>query len=463
MAFNGSGTFIREHDWTTDDGNGINITASRLDTETDGIATGLSSCITKDGQTILTANIPFNSKKITGLADGTARTDSITLGQVQDGTYGNLGASSGTDTYRASPSPAITVYTANQRFTVEIGVDNPAASTLNISAVGAEALEKYDGEGATVALEAGDLQAGQKYDVVRDQANTKFIVLNPQSSYMTSPYMTSPYITNAINIAKSTTSTYGVSYISNPITISNGTDADHDIDFTAGNFIFSGGGGQGIVSAETKKLDATWAAGSAAGGLADALTIAADTTYHCFALSNALGTVTGFGFDTSLTATNLLADTAVIAAGLTKYKKIASLVTDSSSNILNGTYTFNPDASYDFTYNSSILDLSITTIVAARTAFVVSAPPNVDVEVNVSYQDNDSGSGYVILFKNENQTDVAASASVYTLASNNTSVGATCVQAHFKTDSSSQLFYRGLDTASYFLRAQTIGWTDNNL
>jgi hypothetical protein len=142
MAFNGSGTFIREHDWTTDDGNGINITASRLDTETDGIATGLSSCITKDGQTILTANIPFNSKKITGLLNGTARTDSISLGQVQDGTYGNLGASSGTDTYTASPSPAITVYTANQRFTVEIGVDNTGASTLNISAVGAEALEK---------------------------------------------------------------------------------------------------------------------------------------------------------------------------------------------------------------------------------------------------------------------------------------------------------------------------------
>ena len=121
----------------------------------------------------------MNSKKFTGIANGSARTDSIALGQVQDGTYGNLGASSGTDTYTAAPSPVITAYTASQRFTLEIGVDNTGAATLNISTVGAEALEKYDGAGALTALEAGDVQAGQKYDVVRNQANTKFVVLNP--------------------------------------------------------------------------------------------------------------------------------------------------------------------------------------------------------------------------------------------------------------------------------------------
>ena len=182
MAFNGSGTFVRLYNWATDKTNAINITASRMDAEMDGMATGLSTCITKDGTTGITANIPMASHKFTGLSVGTARTDSISLGQVQDNTYGNLGVSSGTDTYTASPSPSITAYTASQRFTLEIGADNTTASTLNISAVGAQALEKYDGAGSLTALVAGDLQAGQKYDIVRNEANTKFVVLNPSAA-----------------------------------------------------------------------------------------------------------------------------------------------------------------------------------------------------------------------------------------------------------------------------------------
>jgi hypothetical protein len=59
MPFSGSGSFSRVHDWTTDEGNGVNITASRMDAEDDGFATGLSTCMTKDGQTATTAVVPF--------------------------------------------------------------------------------------------------------------------------------------------------------------------------------------------------------------------------------------------------------------------------------------------------------------------------------------------------------------------------------------------------------------------
>lgn len=52
----------------------------------DGIAAGLSNCITKDGQTIVTANIPFNGRKITGLGDATAATDAVNR-QTGDGRY----------------------------------------------------------------------------------------------------------------------------------------------------------------------------------------------------------------------------------------------------------------------------------------------------------------------------------------------------------------------------------------
>ena len=58
MAFS-SGTFSRLHDWTTDRDAGIKISASRTDAEFDGIATGLTTCILKDGSQTLTAMIPF--------------------------------------------------------------------------------------------------------------------------------------------------------------------------------------------------------------------------------------------------------------------------------------------------------------------------------------------------------------------------------------------------------------------
>lgn len=49
-AFNGSGVFVRSYSWVNDAANGIDITASRVDTEDTGFASGLSLCVTRDGQ-----------------------------------------------------------------------------------------------------------------------------------------------------------------------------------------------------------------------------------------------------------------------------------------------------------------------------------------------------------------------------------------------------------------------------
>lgn len=82
MAFNGSGTFERIHNWVGDRAGGTKIVAARHDAEDDGFAAGLSNCITKDGQTTIAQNIPFNSKKITGLAAATASTDAANLSNI---------------------------------------------------------------------------------------------------------------------------------------------------------------------------------------------------------------------------------------------------------------------------------------------------------------------------------------------------------------------------------------------
>jgi hypothetical protein len=82
MALNGSGTYNREHDWTTDLSNSVPITASRMDTEMDAMATAISTAIMRDGQSTVSANIPMNSKKFTGLAAGASAGDSVRYEQT---------------------------------------------------------------------------------------------------------------------------------------------------------------------------------------------------------------------------------------------------------------------------------------------------------------------------------------------------------------------------------------------
>jgi hypothetical protein len=77
-GFNGSGTYVRVHDFTADATAGIAIRADRMDAEFDAITTALSTCLTKDGQTTPTGAIPMGSQKITGLGTPTADTDAAT-------------------------------------------------------------------------------------------------------------------------------------------------------------------------------------------------------------------------------------------------------------------------------------------------------------------------------------------------------------------------------------------------
>ena len=81
MSFNGSGTFNL---YAT--GNpvvtGTTVSASWANNTLSDIASGLSNCITRDGQSPATANIPMGSHKITGLAVATTTGDALSYGNV---------------------------------------------------------------------------------------------------------------------------------------------------------------------------------------------------------------------------------------------------------------------------------------------------------------------------------------------------------------------------------------------
>lgn len=103
------------------------------------IATALTGSIAANGETPITANIPMNNYKFTGLAAGTAATDSATLGQA----YGWCGTAGGTaNALTLTPSPAIAAYSAGQIFQFKSGASpNSAATTVAISGLGTIAVQ----------------------------------------------------------------------------------------------------------------------------------------------------------------------------------------------------------------------------------------------------------------------------------------------------------------------------------
>lgn len=176
MAYNGSGTFVRLYNWATDKLNGIKIRADRMDAEMDGFATGLSTAITKDGQTTITANIPFSNFKITGLGSGTALTDGANLGQVQNNTaaYSTV---SGTDAYTMTMTPTVTALVAGQVFRGKVTNANTSSLvTLQVDATAATNVKKNGAE----SLNGGDIPASGfslfGYD------GTNFQLLNPKGT-----------------------------------------------------------------------------------------------------------------------------------------------------------------------------------------------------------------------------------------------------------------------------------------
>jgi hypothetical protein len=186
MAFNGSGVFQRLYNWTNDKAAGIKVRADRSDAELDGFATGLSTCITKDGQTTITANLPMANFKHTGVGNATARTEYAAAGQVQDGKMNWVVAGGTVDAITASYSPAITALVDGQECCIRTtGTNTSTTPTFSPNALTARTIVKNSG----TALVAGDmpLEAILRYN----QANTRWELMNPIYPFVPS---TAPFI-----------------------------------------------------------------------------------------------------------------------------------------------------------------------------------------------------------------------------------------------------------------------------
>ena len=173
MSYNGSGVFqINTTGQPVVAGTVISSTA--FNALTSDLATGLSTAITKDGQTTVTANIPLAGFKITGLGAATVGTDAVQYGQIQSNTD-KLVTVSGTDTLTGSVTPALTAYAAGNLFSFVVANTNTGAVTINIDGVGSKSITRT----GSTALVAGDMVAGQV--VLIEYDGTRFQLLNGNS------------------------------------------------------------------------------------------------------------------------------------------------------------------------------------------------------------------------------------------------------------------------------------------
>jgi hypothetical protein len=162
MSYNGNGVFnINTAGQPVVAGTVISSTA--FNALTADLAGGLSTAITKDGQTTPTANIPLGGFKLTNVGAGTLSNDAVRVSQLQAGNA-NLLSVSGADTIVASSNPALTTYTAGNAFNFVVATTNTSAVTINIDGLGAKAITKS----GTTALSAGDLVAGTMIYIVYD-------------------------------------------------------------------------------------------------------------------------------------------------------------------------------------------------------------------------------------------------------------------------------------------------------
>lgn len=152
MPYNGAGTFT-----LYSPGNpvvtGTTISSTWANNTLTDLATGLSTALTKDGQTTPTANIPMGGFKLTGLGAGTANGDAIRWQQSAAGvmtTIGDMVYASAANTVARLPSGVEMMPTALGRLTLTSNTpvttsDVTDATTIYFTPYKGNVVSLYDG------------------------------------------------------------------------------------------------------------------------------------------------------------------------------------------------------------------------------------------------------------------------------------------------------------------------------
>ena len=260
-------------------------------------------------------------------------------------------------------------------------------------------------------------------------------------------------IDEVFGIGLSTVTNYGKSLLPDQITIENDSgDLDHDILFNTGNFQFDDGSGQAVLSSNLiKRIDAAWVAGNNQGGLFSG-TVAANSTYHMFVISNNDGSFVDAGFSTDINAAD-------IPTGYTKKRRIASLRTNVSSNIRRGIYQFGKNM-YSFAYDVPIQDRAYSAPPTSPTLTALTVPPYSTAMLTAYRQAGQAAVTYILI----THTDTTATSTRFNVRNQSSSSSsaeqvAVCVSVEAITNASAQVYIDSTSSTGG-LQIITQGWKE---
>jgi len=234
----------------------------------------------------------------------------------------------------------------------------------------------------------------------------------------------------------------------------NVSDATNDIDFAPGAMVDSTGAYlMENLATMTKRLDATFAAGTNQGGRASAVSLSTSTWYHCYMIRNDTTGAVDYYFDTSASAANK-------PAGYTHFRRRGSIYRDSGGVIKAFTNLGNK-----FWWNVPSLDLNAAPGVSATwTAWTLLTPVGFVTIPFGLFQNGSGSSGQngLMNFRTPSAGDQLPNSGPSTrLSGPSTGSGDTMYGqwSGIRTNTSSQLEYWSSATTPH-LSSMTRGWED---
>lgn len=446
MAFNGSGVFQRLYNWVNDAAANIKIRADRMDAEMDGFATGLSTCITKDGQTTVTANLPMAGFRHTGVGNAVARNNYASFAQVQDGVSAWADAGGTADAITATYSIPITALVDGQMCFVRASAANATTTpTFSPNGLTARTIVKQGG----VALAASDIRGDGHELILRyDLANTRWELLNPAVNF--SSYVTltgSETLTNKTISAAANTISNVLNYLAGLTLSNNVSDATNDIDIAAGSASadatpFSI---MALTASITKRLDAAWAVGTGNGGL-DTGSIA-NGTYHVWLIQRSDTGVVDALFSTSATSPTM-------PANYDRKRRIGSIIRSGGAILAFKQF------GDKFRFVTPITDVSVVSSGTSAVSRTLTVPSGIVVDANVLLNYTSGGTANAAaLLTALDETDSAPTTTFNHTNIPTISTNGSGADIFVRTNTSSQIRSRE-NVANGTIIIRTLGWID---
>jgi hypothetical protein len=410
MPFNGSGTFTIVNQFVPN----TTILSAAVNQNFSDIATGLSDCLTRDGQAGMTAalkaisgsvsapGITFNSDATSGLylsASGVPGFVSHSLGMLLNtvlysatsATVGSGGSGYAVGDTFTIPGTGVlaatfTVATLSGSAVSTVTVAYPGFYSVKPTNPAAQGSTSGSGTGVTLNVTYNDPLSADYRALFTDQANALLWQKFGSSSFV-SALMSSANAYNYIRSLVTFGSGLSLSNLTDPPTVTTTVSPTLLANYISGLTITVAGGvgnfgvTTGVANNSTNttimsltstiaKNTSSWVVGTGNGGL-DTGAIANSTWYHVFQIERPDTGVVDVCFSTSATAPTT---GGAIPAAYTLFRRIGSIRTDGSAHFIAQTQTGNL-----FIWAVSTLDINAGNNNGARTSQTLTVPTGVAV------------------------------------------------------------------------------------